>query len=528
MSPLDRKLVRTLWRLKGQAAAIAVVIAFGVMSLVMMTGLVDTLDDTRATYYDRYRMADVIAPTVRAPVSVLTDLAQLPGVAAVQGRVVGGALISLKPGDDPIRAQAVSIPRDGRPQVNDHMLISGRAPAEGRDDEVLILDSFAKAHDLPLGATLTATMNGARRSFVVVGTAQSPEFIYISAPGELVPDDARFAVLWMRQDALEAAFDMKGAFNEALLKLSRNVTAQDILAKVDRRLDRYGGLGAYGVENQTSNRFVTEEIAGLRASAAVVPPIFLGVAAFLLYIVIARMVQSEREQIGIMKAFGYTSFEISLHYLKMVLAIAVAGALLGDIFGVVAGRAMAGLYQVYYKFPFLVFKIDVGALVIGALVSVAAASTGAMLVLRSVFRLAPAIAMRPPAPKDYSRAGTFGPLSKRFLDQSCRMIIRRLLRQPGRVGGAVLGVAAGMALSVGMVSILAGFDKTIDFNFSVIDRSDAMISFSFTRFQTKFSTSCSRWTGSNRWNPCALCPPNSGWDCDSIAAPSPDCPNRRF
>ncbi len=477
MSPLDKKIVRTLRRLKGQAVAIASVIALGVMTLVMMTGLVGTLSETRSTYYERYRLADVFAPATRAPQTVLQHLANLPGVTAVEGRVIGGALITLEEAGRPVRATALSIPRDARPLLNNFMLTRGRAPRVGRNDEVLLLQSFADAVGLAPGDSLSATMNGARRTFVVVGLAQSPEFIYIAAPGEIVPDDTRFAVLWMLEDAMAAAFDMKGAFNEALLLLSRNANTQEVIAGANRLLDKYGGLGAYGLEDQASNRFVTEEIAGLRATVGVVPPIFLAIAAFLLNIVIARMIQSEREQIGILKAFGYTSLEIGIHYFKLVLVIALCGAVFGGALGILSGRLLSGVYQTYYKFPFLVFQISAGAFALGVSVSVLAASAGAILVLRSVFSLTPAIAMRPPAPVDYSKTGAFGPRMKRLLDQPTRMVMRRIVRQPGRILGAIVGIACGMALSVGMVSILAGFDKTIDMTFSVIDRSDAMVSF---------------------------------------------------
>ena len=59
MTPLDRKLTRDLWRMKGQAIAISVVIALGVMLLIMMDGLVNSLEETKQAYYERYRLADI-------------------------------------------------------------------------------------------------------------------------------------------------------------------------------------------------------------------------------------------------------------------------------------------------------------------------------------------------------------------------------------------------------------------------------------------------------------------------------------
>lgn len=477
MSPLNAKLGRDLWRMKGQAIAIALVIATGVMMLVMMTGLVNSLSETKRAYYERYRLAEIYAPVIRAPDRLIAEIATLPGVATAQARVTGTALVNLPDLAVPIQARALSLPDRGETALNALFLTDGRRLDRDRADEILLLESFAKAHALRPGDRLQATMNGARRTFDIVGLAQSPEFLYVTAPGELVPDDARFGVIWMSRSALSAAYGMSGAFNEALIGLERGASEPAVLAGIDRILDPYGGLGAFGLADLLSDQFVSQEIEGLEASAAAVPPLFLAVAAFLLYIVIGRMVQSEREEIGLMKAFGYTNLEVGAHYLKLVLVIAVGGAVLGSLFGIAAGRALIGVYLIYFKFPFLVFQLDLQSFVIGFAVSVLAASAGGALVLRKVFALTPAAAMRPPAPADYSRTGRIGAAFNSLLDQPSRMVLRRLTRQPGRMLGAVAGIACGMGLSVAMISIFASFETTISTTFSVVDRSDVTVSF---------------------------------------------------
>lgn len=469
--------MRDLWRMKGQAIAIGAVIGVGVLMLVMMTGLVASLDETRNAYYDRYRLADVFAPVARAPEHVAQRLGDIPGVANVQSRVVGRALIDLPDQVLPVQAQALSLPERGRAVLNDIYLTDGRLPSAGHADEVVLLNSFAHAHDLRPGDSLAATMNGVRREFEIVGLAQSPEFLYVTAPGELVPDDARFGVLWMGRAGLAASYDLEGAFNEVLLGLARGTNVQAVLEASDRLLAPYGGQRAYGVVDHFSNRFISEEIAGLRAASIGVPPLFLAVAAFLLYIVVSRMVQSEREEIGLMKAFGYTNIEVGTHYFKLILAIALGGALAGCLGGIGAGRAMVGLYTIYFKFPFLVFQLDPTAFVVGVFTSVLAASAGGLLVLRRVFALTPATAMRPPAPPDYSRVSRLPRRLAAWLDQPSRMVLRRLTRQPVRMLGAMTGIACGMALTVAMLSLYAGFDQTIERTFSVVDRSDVAVSF---------------------------------------------------
>lgn len=477
MSPLDHKLLRDMWRMKGQALAIGMVIAVGVGMLVMMTGLVTSLNETRAAYYDRYRLAEVFAPVTRAPNRIAMRMAAIDGVSAVEPRVVGAALIDVANFDLPVQAQAVSLPDLREPRLNDVFLTNGRMIDSDHTDEILLLQAFANAHDLRPGDQIDATMNGARRTFRIVGLAQAPEFLYTTAPGELIPDDARFGVIWMSRSALAAAYDMDGAFNEALLSLSRGANEAAVMDAVDRILDPYGGTGAFPLADQASNQLVSEEISGLEAAAVGVPPIFLAVAAFLLYIVINRMVQSEREEIGLMKAFGYTDGEVGAHYFKLVLAIAIGGALAGCLMGVAGGRALIQVYVDYFKFPFLVFQLDPASFVTGVGVSILSASVGGLLVLRSVFALTPAAAMRAPAPADYSRTGAIGHALNRFLDQPSRMVLRRITRQPARMAGAMIGIACGMALSVSMITIYAGFDRTIDLTFNVIDRSDVTITF---------------------------------------------------
>ena len=477
MSPLDRKLGRDLWRMKTQALAIALVIAVGVLLQVMMGGLVNSLEQTRDAYYDRYRLADVFAPVKRAPAHILNRITDLEGVAAVEGRVIGGALIDIDDQAVPVQAQAVSLPDFHTPRLNDIHLVEGRRIDPRRHDEILLLKSFAQAHDLGPGDELSATMNGTRRTFKIAGLAQSPEFLYSTAPGELVPDDARFAVIWLSEKALAAAYDVDGAFNEALVALDRGANPIQVRDAVDRLLEPYGSIGAYTLEDQYSNRFVTEEISGLKVSSASVPPVFMAVAAFLLYIVISRMIEAERMQIGLLKAFGYSSLEVGIHYLKFILTIAIGGASLGCILGILSGQAMASYYQVYYKFPFLVFTIVPSDIITAIGVSVLAASAGGLFVLRKVFALTPAVAMRPPAPPDYSRSAGLSETVKRLLDQPSRMVVRRIIRHPFRTLVAISGIAAGMGLSVAMLGVMSGFDRTIDLTFSVIDRSDATVTF---------------------------------------------------
>lgn len=475
VSPLTAKLLRDLWRIKGQAAAIAVVLGIGVAMQVMMTGLTLSLSETRDSYYERYRLADVVASAVRVPTRVTARLGQIDGVARIDTRITGAARIDTD--GLPIYAQVLSLPPSGRPGINDILLTSGRALNPDHPTEAIVLNSYAEATGLTLGDRITATLNGVETDLTIVGTAQSPEFLFATAPGEMIPDDARFAVLWMSQSALAAAYDLEGAFNQALFTLTRDANAQAVRDAIDDVLAPYGTTGALDRSDLMSDTYISEEINGLRMSSRGVPPIFLGVAAFLLYIVISRLVQSEREEIGLMKAFGYRSREIGLHYMELVLTIALFGAALGCGLGIIGGRALVPVYTLYYKFPYLLFRLDPGSFLIGVGTSVAVASVGGAIVLRRIAALTPAEAMRPPTPPDYRRAGRWAAGVAGWLDQPSRMVLRRITRQPARMAGATFGIAAGMGLTLAMLTIFSGFHIVLDRSFGQVDRSDAVVSF---------------------------------------------------
>jgi len=264
MTPLNHKLYRDLWRLRGQVLAIALVIASGIAVLAMSLTSMEALTDTALAYYERYRFADVFARVERAPVHIADRIRQLPGVQSVDTRVVKSAILDMPGFDEPVIGQLVSVPEGATPALNQLALRSGRLPRLGHPDEAILSEPFAEAHGLGLDGRFGAVINGNRRTLTVVGVALSPEFVYTIGPGALMPDDQRFGVLWMGHEALQAAFDLDGAFNDVSLALLRGTDPEAVVDRVDRLLDRYGGIGAYARADQLSNWFLMNEIVQLR------------------------------------------------------------------------------------------------------------------------------------------------------------------------------------------------------------------------------------------------------------------------
>ncbi len=481
MKPLHRKLLRDLLRLWPQALAIAFVMAAGAATLILGVGAYQSLSETRAAYYERNRFADVFADLTRAPKVFEDEIAQIPGVAAVEARVAKIALLDLPDVAEPASAMFVSIPDYTEQKLNLLHLRSGRLPLQGDEHEVLVSEPFAKAHKFGIGAQFDAILNGRKRTLRVVGTALSPEFIYTLGPGDLMPDDRRFGIVWMREKALAAAFDLTGAFSSVNLKLTRSASEAEVIERLDALLTRYGGLGAHGRRDQTSHAFLDAELKQLQAMSRVLPPVFLLVAAFLVNMTLSRLILLEREQIGLLKALGYKSMTVGLHYLEFALAIACVGIVIGLVLGTWLGFGLTRLYAEFYRFPFLVFRIDPAVYVIAAGVTLAAAAVGALKAVRDVVKLAPAVAMSPPAPVSYKRLLPDWVYTALKFPQSLVMVARHLMRWPVRSMSSVIGIALAGSVLVGSLWVFGATEFMIDVTYHRSDRQDATISFAHER-----------------------------------------------
>lgn len=477
LAPLNAKLLRDLWRLRAQALAIALVMAAGVGMVVMSYGMIRSLEATREAYYARYVLADLWAPLRRAPDSVIGELRAVPGVAGAESRVSAHATLDVAGIAEPVSARLHSLPVD----LNKLVLRSGRLPRAGRADEVVASELFVKAARLSLGDRLPALVHGKRIELRLVGTALSPEYVYAVAPGQIFPDNRRFGVLWMAREPLSAALDMRDGFNEALLRLAPGASREETIRRLDLVTAPYGATGAFGRDLLVSDRFVTSEIDQLKTTVEILPPIFLGVAAFLLNILLARLVDTEREVIGLLKAFGYRNGAIVRHYALLAVLLSVGGVALGWLLGGWMGRGIAAMYQDFYTFPFLTFvggaDIYLGA---GALALLAVIAGAAGSVWRAQ-RLTPAEAMRPPAPARFSRRGISERIVRLMPDEPSRMILRGLFRRPWRFLASVAGLAAALGLYVASASSTDNVERMIDLTFVRGQRADLSLAFAEPR-----------------------------------------------
>ena len=475
ISSLDRKLLRDLSGMAGQAVMIALVVSAGVATFINSQTMLHSLETTRASFYDRYFFADVFAQVKRAPDSLRQRIREIPGVARVESRIVEGVNLDVRGLDEPAVGQLVSMPTTHDPALNRVYLRRGRQLEPGRDDEVLASEKFVIANNLAVGDTVTAIINGRKKPLRIVGVVLSPEYIFQIKPGDLVPDPKHFGVFWMSHEALSMAFDMDGAFNDLSIKLMRGASEQEVIFRLDQLLDEFGGLGAYGRKDQLSHMLLESDIQGLKTTGLVAPALFLAVAAFLLNVVLSRQLQLQREQIAALKAFGYSNLAIGWHYLKLVLLITLVGSGLGVFFGSRLAATFTELIARVYQYPELIIRLQGDIIGVSVAVALGAAVVGAVGAVAKAVRVPPAEAMRPEPPSNFKptlleRLGV-----GRFVPNAVRMILRQIERRPAKSGLSILAIGLSVAIVIVGGFMQDSIDYVLDLQFHRVQRFDMSV-----------------------------------------------------
>ena len=475
MKALHRKLLRDLRRMWSQAVTIALVVASGTGGFLTTLSAVDSLALARDRFYADGRFADVFATVKRAPSRLTDALLATPGVADVQPTLEHMVRVQLPQVPDPVVGQMIGIDRRQPQRMNRLTVTAGRMIEPARTDgaiEVLVSEGFAQARALKPGDRLQALINGRQRPLVVAGTALSPEFIFAGLWG--MPDLRGFGVFWLDYDTLAAAYDMQGAFNQVAIKLAPGASEPAVLDAVSRLLAPYGGRQANGRDQQSSHAMLDNEITEQRVLGTVLPVIFLGVAAFLLNMVIQRQVATQREQIAALKALGYSDGAIARHYLTMVLLIVLMGFALGVLVGDRLGTGLTSLYAEFFHFPTFEHRLAPWLLATSAGIAVLTAVAGTTHAILSATRLPPAQAMRPPAPARF-RQGLMERMRLLRSSPALRMLIRNIERRPMRSLAAVAGIAAAVAIVVLGNFVRDAIDVVVDAQLTLGLRGDVTV-----------------------------------------------------
>jgi putative ABC transport system permease protein len=474
---LDRKLLRDLWGIRGQAFAIALVMAAGIATFIMSLSTLQSLRRSRDAYYLRSRFGEVFVRVKRMPLTVAERLREIPGVRDLCPRIVTEVSLDIPNFDEPAIGRLISLPENSQVDLSLVHLRRGRMVDPQRDREIIVSEAFAQAHKLDPGDRIRVVLNGRYRDLEIVGIGLSPEYLIQIREGSLLPDELRFGVFWMSQRHLAAALNMEEATNDICMSLWPGANEAEVLRQVDTITEAYGGIGAYGRADQISHHYITQEIEQLTSMGVLIPSIFLGVAAFLLNVVTSRLMRSQREQVAAMRALGYGRWSVGWHYLKLVWFLVMVGVILGSLGGIRLGDGLTGLYGRFYRFPTAVYRCDVSLLALGLLIAGGAGTLGTFLAIWRAMTTPPAQAMRPEPPANFRPTMIERLGLGRMFSLSARMILRQLERRPTQSIFSILGIA--MAVSILIVGSFSedAVRHMINYQFNRTQRQDVTVAF---------------------------------------------------
>jgi putative ABC transport system permease protein len=474
---LNKKLLRELWQMKGQVFAITLVVLSGTATFIMFISTINSLDFTRNKFYSDYNFSEVFVNLKRAPESLKEKIKNIEGVNQLETRVSAQAKLDIKGCSESITAKIVSIPDDGMPLMNRLYIRQGRIVDSTKDDEVVINETFAQAHGLNPGDQFAAVINGKWKKLTITGIALSPEYILLLKAGAASPDFKRYGVMWMSRKAISKAYDMEGAFNDVVLTLNARANVNDVLRDLDNVLKNYGGFGAYGRKDQISHRLLNEEFKQLRMSSKIFPTIFICVAAFLLNVVMSRTINTQREQIAILKAFGYGNMDVGLHYAKFVICIMSFGLAAGIAAGIWLGHVLGNIYMETYRFPAYIYTLHPSVIFMAVFISIASALAGTMHSLWLAAKQSPAEAMRPEAPVKYKISFIEKTAIGRQLSQPSRIIVRNISRKPVRAFLTMIGIAVACSTMISSGFFQDSVDSMVHIQFVLSQKEDMTVSF---------------------------------------------------
>lgn len=442
---LFRKLKRDLLEQKGAYAACIVVITIGLMVYSSMSMVMDNLLMSRDSFYENQNFADGFVEIQAYPTSQIPKLTKIQGIDQIQGRLIKDVrVVDLKnkeSQDENITLRLVSMVSSQSPLLNDVLLLQG-IPLEDNSLNLWVDNKFFDANHLDLNQDLSIIAEGKKKTFRVTGMGQSPEFIYaMRTTSDLFPNPETFGIGYVPLDVMQTLFKEKTSVNNLVFSLKPNASFEDVKASLESELKPYGLKSIYPRKDQTSHLLLSQELTSLQATAKSIPLLFLSVAAMILYIMLKRMIEQQRTQLGTLKAFGYTNKEIMGHYISYALVTGFIGGVIGGLSGSALTGPFLSLYRQYFNMPGLEPTFSPGYFFLSLLLSTAFSLVAGYQGCKKILALEPAEAMRPVAPPPGKNIFLEKlPFFWHMLTVQGKMALRSMLRNKLRTSFLFLGM----------------------------------------------------------------------------------------
>lgn len=478
MNILFRNLLRDIKKSKGQFISILIIVILGVTFYTSLNSVFKNLTNASNQYYGEYRLADIWVDLYNAPVGVQEKVESMPNIKLATGRIIKDASINISEENSTLRF--ISLPDVKRDIVNDVVIKAGRYFSEGDSNQCLLDEDFFKANNLNLGEYIYPIINGNKVKLKIIGCVKSPEFVYtLKDSSEIMPDNKKFGIVYIKQSFGEAIFDFNGSINNISIQISNGSDVKTVKDDIEKSLKNYGVKSAIDREEQISAMMLSGEIKQLQSMGSSFPVIFFMVASVIMYIMMGRMVESQRTQIGVLKALGFSNVQVMTYYMSYSVIIAVMGSFIGCIFGTYLGIAITKYYNQYFNLPLSEVKIY-GELAIPAfMLTLIFCLFAGYNSCKSIFKIMPSEAMRQKSPQSGKKIIIEKvDLIWKNISHLGRIILRNLFRYKRRVLMTSIGIIFSSAILLIALSMNDCINFMIKQQYGNIQNYDIKVKFS--------------------------------------------------
>lgn len=444
---LFKKAVKDMRQWLSQFASICLMAALSVSVVMGLDSLWKTIDERSGELYESTNLSDIWVSVANPTEMDMWRIRNIKGVEKAEKRLAVNSTANIN-GKPTLLVYTAS----DKNTLDRPYIIEGLS--EGSSGAILD-ETFARSHGLKTGDKLELELNDRKISLRVEALALSGEHVFsVKDTTSIMPDPEKYGFVIVDEDKVKNAYGGRKLYNQICIRLTEGANEGEIIEKIDAAL----GDDMLGVITRKDNRSVSHvasEIKQFKVISGVFPIMFFLVTALVTLSTMSRLVEEQREQIGILKALGYSKSTIVFHYSSYGVLVGLLGAALGAAVGpVLIGRTLIDQMKFLLVLSDYRMSINVSNLILSTLLIVLC--TGGVSCYTCLRRLeeTPAALLRDRLPRKGNRIliesikGLWGAMSSKR-----RLIARNTSRNKWRLLMSVVGIAGCTGLVIGSFSL---------------------------------------------------------------------------
>lgn len=287
-------------------------------------------------------------------------------------------------------------------------------------------------------------------------------------------------------DTLEWLGEPRG-FNELHIIVAGDgdkAHALNVVNRVKSRLEKADYTIPLSMAAEPGEVPLNDILAAILMLLGVLGTLSLFLSAFLVVNTTSALVTQQKRQIGVLKAIGARSGQIVGMYLTLVVAYGVLALVVAVPMGILGARGLSEMMAGMFNFDLEGFHVAPTAIGLQVAIGLLAPVLASLYPILSVLRISAAEAMSNPGlGNDRFGGGLLDRLfagrataGRSLLPRPWLLSLRNTLRRKGRVALTLATLTLGGAMFIGIFSVRASLDQTLD-EITGVYRSDIWLSF---------------------------------------------------